>query len=166
LVLAVAGAATALVVTDGSGPPTLPSRPQPSAATPPAAGGSGTGSPGKAPSGSSSRAATAHSAEPVTPASADGAGASYRLATSSFTVVLKASGPCWVEEKAGASGQPLWTGTLTAGASRAFPATDSLWLRLGDPANVHVSLGGVPVRFPASGAHPLNLSFTFGVAST
>jgi hypothetical protein len=97
---------------------------------------------------------------PVAPTTSDFTQAVYQVARPSFSVLLSASGPCWVELRQGESGPMIWEGTLTQGQTRLQPSEGPLWVRLGNPANISVSLNGLPVTVPVPPASPpYNLSF-------
>jgi hypothetical protein len=88
-----------------------------------------------------------------------GAGYSeYRLSRPA-TILLTASGRCWVEiRQSGPSGPILYEGNLVAGDSKGAPA--STWVRLGNPSNVTVRVNGVPISPPSLIAgEPYNLQF-------
>jgi hypothetical protein len=100
---------------------------------------------------------TAPAAAPVLIGS--GAGyAEYRL-LGPATIVLTASGPCWVEiRQNGPTGPVLYEGNLVAGDTKAAPG--SAWVRLGDPSNVTVRVNGVTISPPSLVAgEPYNLQF-------
>jgi hypothetical protein len=82
----------------------------------------------------------------------------YRL-SGPATIVVSASGRCWVEiRQNGPSGPVLYQGNLVAGDTRGAPG--STWLRLGNPSNVTVRVNGVPISPPSLVAgEPYNLQF-------
>jgi Domain of unknown function (DUF4115) len=82
----------------------------------------------------------------------------YRL-SGSATVVLTASGLCWVEiRQSGPSGPLLYEGDLVAGETKGTPG--STWVRLGDPSHVTVQVNGVTISPPSLVAgEPYNLQF-------
>jgi hypothetical protein len=86
--------------------------------------------------------------------------ADYGAPATSYTVALQATGPCWVEATAAATGDLVWTGTMTPGQSRSVPATGSLILRLGAPEDVNVTLNGTPVVLPTGYQSPFDMRFT------
>jgi hypothetical protein len=112
------------------------------------------------------RTTTTTAAPPPKPAVlvSSGAGtATYHLTSRSASIVVKASGPCWIEVRAGSpQGQVIYEGTLTAGGESSI-ITGPAWIRLGDPPNVAVTVDGTHMSVPgASEAVPLNLQFTVG----
>jgi hypothetical protein len=50
--------------------------------------------------------------------------------------------------------------TLGPGQTASIPLQDGLWIRLGDPANVTIAIGGQPVTLPGQPGQPLNLVFS------
>jgi len=86
----------------------------------------------------------------------------YQLASKAAPIVFKASGPCWIEVRAGsASGQMVYEGILQAGQQ--YPVTGPAWVRLGDPPYVALTVDGGPVSIPgATTGVPLDLQFTVG----
>jgi hypothetical protein len=62
------------------------------------------------------------------------------------TIKVVASNPCWVEVRAAAGGPITQVTTLQAGQELALPSP--LWMRLGNPANVHVSAGTTALQLP------------------
>jgi hypothetical protein len=145
LALAVAGAATALALTDGV---TQHHK------------GQGTDQPGGS-TNPTSPPATNGSPTALTPVSSNSGSATYSVPSSSFALEVSATGPCWVEAKpSAASAQVVYEGVLDAGATHTFSASGSIWLRVGYPGHIQVSLNGVPVQVPAAGASsPFNLTF-------
>ncbi len=143
LVLAVAGAATALALSDGV---TQHHKHQ------------ATNRPG----GSNNATSPATSSLPttLTPVSSNSGGATYSIPSSSFTLAVSATGPCWVEAKSSAtSAQTVYEGILQAGATQTFSASGSFWLRVGYATHIQVSLDGTPVQMPSVGPSPFNLTF-------
>jgi hypothetical protein len=61
--------------------------------------------------------------------------------------VAAVRGACWVEARKGtASGNILYMATLAQGQTRAFTGMTSLYLRLGVPAYITISVNGAPHR--------------------
>jgi hypothetical protein len=100
--------------------------------------------------------------KPATLVSSGGGSATYQLTSPSASIVVHASGPCWIEVRAGSpGGQVIYEGTLAAGQQSSV--TGPAWIRLGDPPNVSVSVDGTHMHVPgATAAVPLNLQFTLG----
>jgi hypothetical protein len=83
--------------------------------------------------------------------------AHYQLATGA-RVTLKATGPCWVEiRKTDAQGPEVYTATMVAGATESVTAP--VWVRLGRPTAVAVSVGATVVSPPSIGGEPYDLLF-------
>jgi transcriptional regulator with XRE-family HTH domain len=85
-------------------------------------------------------------------------------ASRSAHLVLRARGPCWLSIRAGsAAGPVLYEATLDAGGVLRYtvaPGRPRLWLRIGAPWNLELSLNGKP---PASLPHvPSNILVTRG----
>jgi cytoskeleton protein RodZ len=67
-------------------------------------------------------------------------------------LALAASGPCWLEVRAGsATGRLIYLGTLEAGQTRHF-ATGPLWVRVGAPWELSMRVHGHPMPLPISAA--------------
>ncbi len=100
--------------------------------------------------------------KPATLVSSGGGSATYQLTSPSASIVVHASGPCWIEVRAGSpGGQVIYEGTLAAGQQSSV--TGPAWIRLGDPPNVSVSVDGTHMHVPgATEAVPLNLQFSLG----
>lgn len=77
-------------------------------------------------------------------------------------VVLSAARDCWTEVAATPDGRVLSEGTLDQGQVKSIPADGSLWLRLGAPKNVSVTLNGSMVQLPQSVGSPYDLTFSSG----
>jgi hypothetical protein len=94
--------------------------------------------------------------------SAGGGTATYQLRSKDALVVVKASGPCWIEVRVGSSaGQVVYEGTLEAGMTA--HVTGPAWIRLGNPPAVTVLVDGTPMPVPGRQvAVPMNLQFTLG----
>jgi hypothetical protein len=109
--------------------------------------------------------ATSVTTAPPRPAvllSANGGTATYQLTSRAASIVVRATGPCWIEVKAGGhAGQVVYEGTL--GAGQDSKVTGPAWIRLGDPPDVAVSVDGTLMTVPgAATAVPLDLQFTLG----
>lgn len=95
----------------------------------------------------------------LVPVTSSSTAATYRVPASPYTVVLSASGSCWVLAT-NPSGTVLWTGTMAAGQSRTVPADGGVVLRLGAPWNVSLSADGRPVQLPSGFLSPFDVTFT------
>ena len=94
----------------------------------------------------------------VVAVSSTGTTALYPVDSDSYTLGVKATGPCWVLATATATGATLWTGTLQAGADQAIPATGVVTVELGAPT-VSLTLDGVPVTLPTPAHTPFVATF-------
>ena len=94
--------------------------------------------------------------------SASGGTATYELRSPSASIVVSATGPCWLEVRANSPlGQIIYEGILYAG--QYSKVTGPAWIRLGNPPAVAVKVDGTVMSVPgAQSAVPLNLQFTFG----
>jgi hypothetical protein len=82
----------------------------------------------------------------------------YRTSTAA-TIVISATGTCWVEiRQAGPSGPLLYEGDMVAGETH--DTAGAIWMRLGDPTKVRVTVNGDAIAPPALVAgNPYNLQF-------
>jgi RodZ C-terminal domain len=105
---------------------------------------------------------TAAPPKPAVLVSSQNGTATYELSSASASIVVSASGPCWLEVRANSPlGQIVYEGTLEAGVH--FSVTGPAWIRLGNPPAVAVKVNGTPMTVPGSQlAEPVNLQFTFG----
>jgi hypothetical protein len=106
--------------------------------------------------------ATTAPPKPAQLLSAGGGTATYQLRSKDALVVVKASGPCWIEVRVGSpQGQVVYEGTLEAGMMA--HVTGPAWIRLGNPPAVTVLVDGMPMPVPGRQlAVPMNLQFTLG----
>lgn len=97
----------------------------------------------------------------VTPVSTDAYGAVLKVATADYTVVLNYSGRCWTQVNAGQNGPQLWVETPVSGETRSIPSNGGpVWIRVGDAANVSLTVNGVTVPTPTqAGNSPYDFSF-------
>jgi hypothetical protein len=86
--------------------------------------------------------------------------AAYGTPSTSYTLGIQATGPCWVEATEVSSGKVVWTGTLTPGQSHSIPASGNLLLRLGAANDVSVTMNGEPIVLPTGFHSPFDMSFT------
>ena len=105
---------------------------------------------------------TAAPSKPAVLVSTQNGTATYELSSASASIVVSASGPCWLEVRANSPlGQIVYEGTLEAGVH--FSVTGPAWIRVGNPPAVAVKVNGTPMTVPGSQlAVPVNLQFTFG----
>lgn len=121
--------------------------------TPGIAGGShpGTGPP------------SGHQAFPVVPAGTSPSGASYKVASSKFAVVVATSGRCWVQVTSSSSPVPLVSGVQDGGKVLVFPATGTMTVQVGSSA----VLVGVTIKGKnAFSDIPTVVPFTYTFTST
>jgi hypothetical protein len=100
--------------------------------------------------------------KPAVLLNASGGTATYQLTSPSASIVVTASGPCWIEVKGRSSaGQVIYEGILAKGQTSSV--TGPAWIRLGDPPYAAVSVNGKHMSVPgATAAVPLDLQFTLG----
>ena len=96
----------------------------------------------------------------LVPRSSSATGAAYVVTTASFSVQVNTTGSCWMEVGPTAAGPFGFVGTVPAGQQKVFAASNQLWVRLGAPANVTVSVNGTPVQLTAPGSAPFNLTIS------
>ncbi len=86
----------------------------------------------------------------------------YQLHSATASIVVRATGRCWVEVRVGShAGTIVTEETLIAGQSARV--TGPAWVRLGNPPAVAVLVDGATIRVPgATQAVPVNLRFTLG----
>jgi cytoskeletal protein RodZ len=166
--VAVAGVALGFELVNRSRPPAVASQSAPSVRRPASSARSAT-APARSATAPARPATTAAvppaTTAPVLPAvlvSASGGTATYQLTSPAASIVVKATGPCWIEVKAGSpAGEVVVEETLSAGQSSSV--TGPAWIRLGDPPHVAVTVDGTPMSVPGAGtAVPLDLQFTLG----
>jgi hypothetical protein len=96
----------------------------------------------------------------LVPRSTTAAGAEYVVTTASFSVAVNTTGSCWMEVGPTPSGPFTFVGTVPAGQQKVFPASSRLWVRLGAPASVTVSVNGTPLQLTAPGSAPFDLTIS------
>jgi hypothetical protein len=74
-------------------------------------------------------------------------------AVARFAVLRAARGDCWIDARRGAT--VVWRGTLRSGRSLRLPVSHRLWLRLGAPWNLDVTVAGKAA--PALQHAPVNV---------
>jgi transcriptional regulator with XRE-family HTH domain len=75
-----------------------------------------------------------HQAFPVVPAGTSPSGASYKVASSKFSLVVATSGRCWVQVTSSSSPVPLVSGVQDGGKVLTFPATGTMTVEVGSSA--------------------------------
>ncbi|HET6809806.1 MAG TPA: DUF4115 domain-containing protein [Acidimicrobiales bacterium] len=96
----------------------------------------------------------------LVPSASTAAGAAYVVTTAPFSVQVNTTGSCWMEVGPTSAGPFTFVGTVPAGQQKVFPASSRLWLRLGAPASVTVSVNGTPLQLTAPGSAPFNLTIS------
>jgi cytoskeletal protein RodZ len=80
-------------------------------------------------------------------------------AQAQFAVVTAPNGRCWLQARAGGpNGALIYEGTLSPGVTKKFSLTRSVWLRMGNPLALAITVGGQPVA--GLSANPSNLLLT------
>jgi hypothetical protein len=114
------------------------------------------------PSSASQRGTTTSVPATVLASSATAYTATYAAPPGAFTVVLDASGTCWVMATDLTSGRVLWTGTMAAGQSQSLAANGPVRVELGAASDMSMTLQGKPVVLPSSFQSPFTATFTPG----
>lgn len=135
-----------------------PGRPSPHRARPAVVAG---GRSGRLPAAGAGAAPSTTLAPPaVVATSTNSTYAAYTVNATSMDVTLSTSGACWVELRNGtASGPVVFEGILPAATTRRFHAVGSIWLRLGNPPRVSLTIDGSPVSLPGGG-NPFDVTVT------
>lgn len=64
-----------------------------------------------------------------------------------FAVITAPNGRCWLQVRAGGPhGQLLYQGTLAPGMTKRFSVLHAVWVRMGNPLALAISVGGTPVN--------------------
>ena len=85
------------------------------------------------------------------------AGSVYQLSDSA-PITLTTSGRCWVEIRSGnSSGPVIHEATLVAGSTEDL--SGPVWLRLGNPTAVEITVGSTTVTPPVTAGGPYDLEF-------
>lgn len=103
----------------------------------------------------SHKATTSTTPSQITPVTSTATTATYRVPPGSYQVTVTASAPCWIDAVGLSSGSTVSTGTLQGGTQQVIDGTGAMSLELGS-ASATLSVGGVPVVFPA----PMHAPFT------
>jgi RodZ C-terminal domain len=96
--------------------------------------------------------------------SSTGATATYPVGNASFTLLISATGPCWIDVTTVATGATLFTGTLQAGATQSVPANGATAVELGATGTT-MTVDGTPVVFPTPLHTPFVATFQPATAS-
>ncbi len=95
----------------------------------------------------------------IEPVSSDARGARFAVSPSPFTLTMVAKGSCWVQVRQGDGGPVVFAATLQAGQTKTVDGTGNLWLRLGNPGNVALTIGGRQVSMSVAPGTPYNVVF-------
>lgn len=90
--------------------------------------------------------------------SSTGTAATYSVGSATFTVLISASGPCWVDVTTVATGATVWTGTMQAGGTRSVRATGATTVELG-ATGASITVDGTPVVLPTTMHAPFIATF-------
>jgi Domain of unknown function (DUF4115) len=91
----------------------------------------------------------------------------FQVSAAGFALTIAADGDCWVQVRPSERGSPTFEGMIPVGTTQSFPADTSLWVRLGAPGAVRVSIDGQALPVPSDGNLPVDLVFDVaGAAGT
>lgn len=135
------------LVSDGGGSSNPSSLARPARRTPPA-------SKPAAPAGGATQQIAA-----IEPVSSDASGARFAVNQLPFTLTMVAKGSCWVQVRQGDGGPVVFEGTLQAGQTKTVDGTGNLFVRLGNPNNVALTIGGRQVSMSVAPGTPYNVVF-------
>jgi pyruvate/2-oxoglutarate dehydrogenase complex dihydrolipoamide acyltransferase (E2) component len=99
---------------------------------------------------------------PLTLVSSDQNGSVYNVTSNHLALSAVASGRVWLEVVAGAgpSGQVIFQGILTNGQSQQITNDAPVWIRIGAPGNVAMTVNGAGVLLPSQTSEPYNLTLS------
>ena len=101
-----------------------------------------------------------HQTFPVQPTGSTSSSASYSVATSTFTVVVATSGPCWVQVTSSSSAVPLLSGVQPAAKVLSFPSQGTMTVEVGSSAVlVGVTIKGRSAFTQAPSSAPFTYTF-------
>jgi Helix-turn-helix domain/Domain of unknown function (DUF4115) len=104
-------------------------------------------------------AAPAQQIAAIEPVSSDASGARFAVNQLPFTLTMVAKGSCWVQVRQGDGGPVVFEGTLQAGQTKTVDGTGNLFVRLGNPNNVALTIGGRQVSMSVAPGTPYNVVF-------
>ncbi|HEV2360651.1 MAG TPA: RodZ domain-containing protein, partial [Acidimicrobiales bacterium] len=94
-----------------------------------------------------------------------GASVSYHAPAADYSITFDATGPCWlgIQHVLGSSSWS-WMDTLSTGQTTKYSATGYTVVRIGAPANVQITVDGLPVQLPSRSTPPYDEPYdiTFG----
>lgn len=94
----------------------------------------------------------------VSPSQLGPASGSYSVSGGSINVTLAATAPCWIDVRTMANGPAVFTGLVAPGWQHSFAGSGGMWMRIGYPAGLKVSVNGQAVAVPST-SNPYDLSF-------
>ena len=101
--------------------------------------------------------ATTVPAATLVPTQVTSAEASYTATSALVAVSIESANPCWIELRSGSPTGPVtFEGILTAATAQSFQTSGGMWLRLGNPAGVKLTIDGSPVTLPPT-PNPFNV---------
>jgi hypothetical protein len=108
------------------------------------------------------KSAPAPPSTPLTLVSSDQNGSVYNVTSNHLALSAVASGRVWLEVVAGAgpSGQVIFQGILTNGQSQQITNDAPVWIRIGAPGNVAMTVNGAGVLLPSTTSEPYNLTLS------
>jgi Helix-turn-helix domain/Domain of unknown function (DUF4115) len=95
----------------------------------------------------------------IEPVSSDARGARFAVNQLPFTLTMVAKGSCWVQVRQGDGGPVVFEATLQTGQTKTVDGTGNLFLRLGNPNNVALTIGGRQVSMSVAPGTPYNVVF-------
>jgi hypothetical protein len=94
----------------------------------------------------------------ATTTASDGTSATYPVSSAAYPIVLRSTGPCWVQVDS-STGSTLWAGTLQAGTDQTVRGSGTTTVQFGTPT-LSMSVEGVPVVLPTGLHTPFVATFT------
>jgi hypothetical protein len=127
----------------------------------PGSGKSGSGKSGTGKSKGSATTTTSTTAAALVsqPQSATAHSATYMVGASSYSVVLSATGACWLYATNTSTGAVLYTGELGAGQSETVQAPGPISVEVGAPEAFSATLNGQAVTLPVGFQAPFTMHF-------
>jgi hypothetical protein len=94
--------------------------------------------------------------------SSDQNGSVYNVTSNHLALSAVASGRVWLEVVAGAgpSGQVIFQGILTNGQTQQITYDAPVWIRIGAPGNVAMTVNGAGVLLPSTTLQPYNVTLS------
>jgi len=85
-------------------------------------------------------------------------GATYDAPSSSYTLDVETSAPCWVLATQASTKKVVWTGTIPAGGSQSLSVAGEVIVELGAPSDASVLLDGRALQLPTGYRAPFDLT--------